>query len=416
MKFNKNNLNKPWVGYTVATCSAVTLFVILSNLDFWGSVARKIGVFIYPLFLAAIIAFILNPLVELTSKYIFAKIQSDSLRRNLSVAFTLVTSLLLIAILLIALVPQLVGSLMTLAGNADSYVRSLQRLLGILEQKASELHLDISGMVNSSDSFLDTIRSVLPKSLNSLVSKSINFTKAILEAAIAFILSIYFLVSKDSLRESFKFLLQALLSESAYPQAVEFLKHCHEIFIRYILYDLLDGLIVGGANAVFMAVLGMPYAVLLSVIVGVTNLAPTFGPVIGGAIGCFILVLVNPVYALWFLIFTIVVQAVDGYILKPRLFGDSLGVAPVVLMMAIIVFGRIFGIIGILMSIPSAAIMNYVYHTWLFNVLEKQREVHEREHIEHMRHLKEEADAAAAVEPIQHEAKGPKETTGTGQS
>ena len=128
-----------------------------------------------------------------------------------------------------------------------------------------------------------------------------------------------------------------------------------------------------------MAAAGMPYVVLLSVLVGVTNLAPTFGPFVGGAIGAFILLLVNPWYALWFLLFTLILQTVDGYILKPKLFGDSFGVSSVWILVSIIFFGRLFGILGVIISIPLAAIVSYVYQSWILRKLQMRRDNNERQ-------------------------------------
>ena len=121
----------------------------------------------------------------------------------------------------------------------------------------------------------------------------------------------------------------------------------------------------------------MPYVVLVSVLVGVTNLAPTFGPFVGGIVGALILLLVNPWYALWFLLFTLILQTIDGYILKPKLFGDSLGVPAVWVLVSIIFFGRLFGILGVIISIPLAAIVNYTYQTRIVDRLRKRRENNE---------------------------------------
>ena len=104
-----------------------------------------------------------------------------------------------------------------------------------------------------------------------------------------------------------------------------------------------------------------------------TNLAPTFGPIVGGAIGAFILVLENPWYALWFIIFTIILQTVDGYILKPRLFGESLGVSPLMILVAIVLGGRKFGVIGIVLAIPIAAIIDFIWKDYVIKKLEEKR-------------------------------------------
>lgn len=379
MKFNRNHLKTPWVAYTIATCSAVFLYVCLTHFNVFAGALRKIAVFISPVFLAAVFAYILNPLTAVFEKYVFSKVRSAHMRRTLSVTFTVIAVLLFIAILLIALIPQLVQSVVTFIGNIDGYVVSLQSLLNNLGNSDNVKNSALSELISSGGNLLDTIRSKLPESFNNIINTSINFTKGIIEAVIAFILAIYFLAAKDTFKHGFKFLLQAILSDRIYPTVEDFLRKCNNILIRYIIYDLLDGLIIGISNMVFMVIAGMPYGVLLSVVVGVTNLAPTFGPIVGGAIGAFILVLVNPWYALGFLIFTVILQTFDGYILKPKLFGGSLGVPPVWVLISIIVGGRIFGIIGVLLAIPFAAIVDYIYESWILIRLKRRRDRH-RQH------------------------------------
>ena len=119
----------------------------------------------------------------------------------------------------------------------------------------------------------------------------------------------------------------------------------------------------------------MPYATLISVVVGVTNLAPTFGPILGGVIGAFILLLVNPWYSLWFLIFTLILQTCDGYVIKPKLFGETLGVSSLWILVCIIVGGRMFGVIGILLAIPIAAIIDFIFREYLIPWMHKRRKL-----------------------------------------
>ena len=136
-------------------------------------------------------------------------------------------------------------------------------------------------------------------------------------------------------------------------------------------------MIIGMINAVFMLLTGMEYIALISLVVGVTNLLPTFGPIIGGAIGAFILVLIDPMHALIFIVFTLVLQTFDGYILKPKLFGESLGVSAVVILITIILGGKIFGVIGILLAIPFAAIMTFLYDEVFLPFLERKKNLRE---------------------------------------
>ena len=377
MKFNKNLLNTPWIAYTIATCSAVVLFVVLTHLDAIGGALHGLGTLVSPIVTAAIIAYILNPVAGMFETYVFKEIRSARVRRDLSTLCALLSFFLVISILLVALIPQVMSSFMAFAGNFEIYARSMQGLMRRLESAAANLNIDISGLTAGSGDLLNAIRSFLPQNVNHIVNTSINVTLGIFEAMVALILSVYFLNSKERMKFGFKFLLQAILSANVYPAVAELLGRCHNILLRYIIFSLLDAAIIGASNGIFMKVFGLPYVALLSVIVAVTNLVPTFGPFVGAVIGAVILVLVNPWYALWFLIFTAVIQTIDGYIIKPRLFGDSLGVPAVWVLVSIIVFGRIFGILGVIISIPLAAILSYMYRSWIMIRLEKRRESNE---------------------------------------
>ena len=144
------------------------------------------------------------------------------------------------------------------------------------------------------------------------------------------------------------------------------------LFIQYIGCSLLDGFIIGTVNAVFMLIFRMDNITLISVIVGVTNLLPTFGPIIGAIIGAFFLVITNPMDALIFIIFSVILQAIDGYVIKPKLFSSSLGLSPVLSLIAIILGGKMFGFIGILLSIPVTAVLVMIYNEQLLPLLQKR--------------------------------------------
>ena len=189
----------------------------------------------------------------------------------------------------------------------------------------------------------------------------------------ALILAVYLLMNKTGVLRGAKRLIRALMRRETSEGFFRFLSRCDSILMRFLGQSLLDAFIVGAINAVFMAVCGMQYVGLVSVVVGVTNLVPNFGPAIGAALGAFILVLVKPVHALMFLIFTAILQTIDGYILKPKLFSGSLGVSGLLILAASVVFGNLFGILGVLLSIPAAAILSFVYKDYLLPRWEKRR-------------------------------------------
>ena len=136
-----------------------------------------------------------------------------------------------------------------------------------------------------------------------------------------------------------------------------FLQKCKTIFTQYFSCTLLDGLIIGAANAVFLFAMRMPFVVLISVLAGLLNMVPTVGPVIGAVIGGLLLLFHRPSSALWFLLFTVLLQVLDSYLIRPKLFGRSLGIPSAAVLIVTIVGAHFFGILGLLFAVPAAAVL-----------------------------------------------------------
>lgn len=378
MKFNKNLLKEKWFSYTIALCSAVVLYMLLTHISgiiqFLGSIWHVFA----PVIMAFVIAYILDPLENVFSKYVFYKVEQEKPRHTLSVVFSFLSVILFIVILMVALVPQVIDSIIMFAGNLNSYVLSFQRLMRQLNSFALQHDLDLSKFISSGDELLQSITRILPENLNKIVNASYSIGAKMFDWIISFILAIYLMMDQARLRKGFSRLLHALLPDQAYRNTASFWSRCNKILIQYIAFDLLDGMIIGLCNWVFMVVTGMPYVAIISVVVGVTNLAPTFGPMIGAVIGAFILVLVKPWYALLFLIFTLILQTLDGYVIKPRLFGEQLGVSAVWILISLVIGGRLLGVPGILLAIPFAAIVDFVYQDYVIKWLETQSEEHKK--------------------------------------
>ena len=167
--------------------------------------------------------------------------------------------------------------------------------------------------------------------------------------------------------------MRAFFSQNATMEIMDFSLRCDAILISFLVQSLLDSLIIGVVNAIFMLICRMQYIGLVSVVVAVTNLIPNFGPIIGAVVGGFVLFLVNPLHALMFVAFCMVLQFADGYILKPKLFSNSLGVSGLLILVASIVLGNMFGIVGMVLSIPAAAILSFIYNDYLLPRQEQRR-------------------------------------------
>jgi predicted PurR-regulated permease PerM len=367
-------LKKKWFANTVATCSAVLLFTILSHLSDIFEGLDAVFSFLRPIINGIIIAYVINPLCHFLERKLFYKIKNEKTKWMLSVIVSLIIIVLCIILLFVALIPQLADSVSTLASNMDTYIDALQDLLhGFETGSRGFFGLDIAALANVGDTVLEKVSSYFTNNMGNVLESSANVGKGVVDVVLALILAIYFLLDKARIVGDVGKLMSLIMKRGNYEKTTEFLTRCNDILIRYIAVDVVDGIVVGLINFLFMVIMRMPYAALISVIVGVTNLAPTFGPLVGAVIGAFILVLLNPWYALWFLIFTAILQTLDGYIIKPKLFGGSLGVSSLMILIAIILGGRLFGVGGILIAIPFAAIIDFVWQDFVIKKLEERQ-------------------------------------------
>lgn len=353
---------RSWYPYTVAICLGVLLYVLLTHLPAVNKFFESFGGYIAPVVLGCVFAYMINPLAMVYESKIFGKLKKGGW--GLSVGLAMLTVIVAFALLIVILVPQLINSASTFAKNFDHYTQSFEPLL-------SSLGLD--GVLNTSGGLLVSVYAFIKDHLDNVLATSAGAAKAIINIALGLVLSIYLLLAKRSLKEGAIRLLRALFSERMFNTTMIFVTRCDKILIRYIIFSLLDSMIIALINAAFMLIAGIPYVGLISVIIGVFNLIPTFGPIIGTALSGLLLLLINPWAALLIVVFSIILQIFDGYILKPRLFGNSLGVSGLLILVSIIVMGNIFGILGILLAIPIAAIVDFVYRDAFLPSMEKRR-------------------------------------------
>ena len=360
---------KKWYSGAVIACIAVAFFVLLSN---FSTVLSAIGSFLRnfrAVFLAFIFAYILNPFAEFFYYKLFSKMKLGKARWAVSVAFAVVIALLVLVLLLGMLIPQLMQSVLLFAANYEKYAASLTQMI---QGSPLELFVDSGQLQVLTENALNSVSDVVQKNASGILSFVTNSGKSILVTVIAMILAVYVLLDKKKVMGGFWRLMRLLLRQEENENFMDFTLRCDTILRSYLGQTFLDCMIIGSINAVFMAVCRMQYIGLITVVVALTNLVPNFGPVIGAAIGGFILLLVNPAHALLFLVFCALLQFFDAYILKPRLFSNSLGVSGLLILIASIVLGSMFGFWGMLLAIPAAAILSFLYHDYFLPRRENQ--------------------------------------------
>lgn len=363
----KNFQSKSWYPYTFAVCAGVILYVALTHLSSIGAALSSFSSYFGPVIVGCIISYLMNPLAGVFERTIFRNLKKS--RWTASVALTFIAIIALILVLILIVIPALIESIEAFSEQLPQYQNSLNEL-------ANSLGLSdvINIKVNTSE-VTGQVIGFVKEHTHAITSTTVGLIKTIVNIVIGAVLALYLLNSKEGIKRDLYQFFDAVLPADKMMRARAYALRCDDILCRYLVYTLLDSLIVGAVNAVVMMILGMPYIGLISIIVGVTNLVPTFGPVIGTAVGAFLLLLVSPKYALMIIIISVVLQIIDGYVLKPRLFGNTLGVSGALILLAIVIMGNIFGIVGILLAIPAAAICDFTYREILLPGLQRKKEL-----------------------------------------
>lgn len=368
--FFKNLSEKKWYNGAVVVCIGVAFYVLLTN---FGTVLSMLGKFIgyfKPVILGGVIAYIINPLAKAFYYRLLKKMKAGKMRWYVSVLLACITTLIVVLLLMGMLIPQLLESAKLFASNIDLYSTSL---INLLNNSPFGSIIGQGSMETISANAMTSISVFVKDNTGNILNIAANSGKGILTTVIAMILAVYLLIDSRRISTASKRLMKAILPSPLYELYLDFTLRLDTILVNYLVQSLLDSLIVGVVCAIFMLICRMPYVGLISVVVGITNLIPNFGPVIGGVIGAFILLLVNPMYALIFIVFCLFLQLVDGYILKPKLFSDSLGVSGLVILISTIVLGNMFGIPGILLSIPAAAVLSFIVNDYFLPWTERRK-------------------------------------------
>ena len=206
-----------------------------------------------------------------------------------------------------------------------------------------------------------------------LYEASMSFAKGLFNLFIAFIVSIYMTIDKFILKYAGKRIVLAIFNENFSYRVLRTLKDCHNIFSGFIIGKSIDSLIIGLLAFVAMTILKLPYTVLISVIIGITNMIPYFGPIIGAVPGAFILFIVSPMKCLIFIIMVFVLQQFDGLILGPKILGESTGVRPLLILFSITVGGAYFGPLGMFLGVPFFATVQFLIKNWVDYRLYKKK-------------------------------------------
>ncbi len=372
MKKFKELLKNPWAAYTCATCSAVLLFLILSNLGKIGAVVGWVWNVLTPVVVGAVTAYLFNPVSEFFKKTLFKKVKKESTRHALGVVMAVVCLVLALIILLVALIPSLAQSISKLIKNWDNYTVKLKGIVDYLSGLGAKFGLKIN-LSNVADNLMGKLFTIIKGNYKSILGVIGNIGAVVVDVVIGILFGFCFLIAKDTILNFFQSIRKATVKEEKLERERKLLNNCNRIFLKYVGSTLLDALIVAVCALILMLILKIPYAPLIAVVVGLTNIIPTFGPIIGATVGVFFTILESPIKALIFIIMICSLQTVDGMVIKPKLFSGSLGIPAVWTLVLITLGGKIAGMLGILLAIPFAAIFVIIYKETILPKLEARQ-------------------------------------------
>ena len=348
---------------TIAVYSLIVILLsmvflsVLRNLTFVGqAISAALGV-LMPIIYGFAIAYLLNPLMCFFERHLArSRLGSIRARRILAITLSYLLAGVLIAMFISIVVPQLISSITMLVSNVSVYINDTNRWINNL---LLSIPPEIAGgnlvgrFAQVTEELINRFFYLLADSLPLLIGITSRFTSGVISFVLGIIISIYMLSGKETFFAQTKKFLYAFLPAPAVEQMVRISHRSNQIFSGFIIGKIVDSLIIGVLCYFGMLLLDMPYAMLISLIVGVTNIIPYFGPFIGAAPGVVMLFLTEPIQALWFIILILCIQQFDGNFMSPRIVGSSIGISGVWVLFSIIVGGSLFGIPGMVAGLPT---------------------------------------------------------------
>ena len=365
--------------------ASIIAYVVLTNLPGFFGVINDFFRVLGPILVGVLFAYLLNPLVKNFEQVVMTGFVEKSkkpertkkLGRVLGILFALLIAGVILYGLFYMVLPQLYETLASLVSSLPSYfekarawildvVKDNETLRESTENLLDNLYTNVSKLLG--DDLITNLQTVM----SGVTSFGVAIVRTVFNILVGLVASIYMLLSKEKFQAHAKRLVVATFRQRSADWLLRLGRETHRIFSGFVVGKILDSIIIGILCYIGMLILRMPFAVLVSVVVGVTNIIPMFGPIIG-AVPCTLLILiVNPLQALYFVIFVVALQQLDGNVIGPKILGDSIGLDGFWVLFSITVFGNLFGMIGMLLGLPVFALAHIVAEDVIAGSLKKK--------------------------------------------
>ena len=361
MKLDKHIDHRLVVSGILIAIAAAVSFNLLNNLNHVRSWLTSVKYYLSPVTGGLILAYVLRPFARVMEKKLLKKLKSEKLRVHIAGISTVLFLFLIIYFLLILLIPQTIESLTEFMANSSAYIESIKGFIAKYAEKIDFIEINVDELIGSSNEVLASIMQWMTSNYQQFIDLFYQFGSHLFSMIIVLAMSIYALLDRKNLKKGMMKLEKVVLGEQKAHRLNEIIERGDTITMRFLGSNLLDAFIIAGINFIFLSIFKCPYALLLSVMLGVFNFVPTFGPIAGGILAAVIVLLVKPSLVVGFAIFTVVLQQIDGNVIKPVLFGDTTGLSPFWVLVSIVVGGRMFGIAGMVLGVPVFALLSTIY-------------------------------------------------------
>lgn len=362
-------LDSKTISNLIVVVVGISFFFLLYRFDEARAKVAMVMNVLSPFIVGFVIAYLLNTPTKFLERKVF---KEAKYRRALSIVTVYLLAVIIVAILLNLILPQVWSSAMELVNKMPGYVDGLN---GAVQELVVRFNIDAEGLTDLVVSYRDLMNRVTEVAATA-VPQILNFGVAVgsgvVTAVTALIASIYMLSGKDRLMPQLKKLIYAVAPTEKASWFLRVCSQANNVFVGFINGKLIDSAIIGVLCFLLSSLLQVPYAILVSVIIGVTNIIPFFGPIIGAVPCLMILLIVDPLGALKFGILIIVLQQFDGNVLRPKILGDSTGLSAIWVLVAIVVGGGLFGFAGMLLGVPTFAVLYALVREWANHRLEKK--------------------------------------------
>ena len=379
---------KPYLYGMLAGFGAISLsilfFFLIYRFQGFGDAISKLTGILMPFIYGAVIAYLLKPVCNCVEDFLRRLLpeKMGTVANILAVTISLLFGILVVYALIMMIVPQLITSVTTLYYTARNNLNDFVDWASHQEIIASNQKL-LDFIETSYDNLQDTldniVRTKLVPSMQSLLSGAalgvMSFVTFLKNIIIGVIVSVYLLASRKKFGQQCKMILYSLIKPRWADIILEEILYADKMFGGFINGKILDSAIIGVLCYIACLIFKFPSALLVSVIIGVTNVIPFFGPFIGAIPATLLILIQNPIKALWFVLFVLVLQQVDGNIIGPKILGNTTGLSSFWVLFAILLFGGLWGFVGMIIGVPLFAVIYDVLKKFVFHGLRRNEEM-----------------------------------------